>query len=113
MFHPFPLRKLSRVCLVSVVLALGKAAPVFAESSSEAPSVPIEIVPEWESVFSDYEAFETQPVLSWPRLNRRVAEIGGWRTYAMEPYEDEAAEAEPSEERHDNADHSGHSGGHP
>jgi hypothetical protein len=57
------------------------------------------VVPEWNSAFADYKRFETQPIKSWQQLNDRVGEIGGWRTYAMEAYEEEdSGETQPDHE---------------
>src|SRR5690606_12288143 len=63
-----------------------------ADDRSEPSTRPVEPSSQWQSAFADYDAFEAQPVLSWPMLNRRVGDIGGWRTYAMEPYVEKPAE---------------------
>ena len=41
----------------------------------------------YESAFEDYERYEESDGPDWRGANDRVGEIGGWRTYAREPYE--------------------------
>ncbi len=54
----------------------------------------------YETSLTSYQSFEDTSPIAWPTANQRVAEIGGWRTYARKAYEDrkrqslEAIEAE-------------------
>lgn len=54
----------------------------------------------YETSLTSYQSFEDTSAVAWPTANQRVAEIGGWRTYARRAYEDrkrqsrEATEAE-------------------
>ena len=45
----------------------------------------------YESAFDAYERYEESDGPDWRGANDRVGEIGGWRTYAREPYEGESA----------------------
>jgi hypothetical protein len=111
MIHATQRKRLYQLCLTGILLT-GVSPVVLAEDLPKDSTAADQAVPAWTSVFADYEAFETQPVLSWQALNKRVAEIGGWRTYAMEPYQDEGTEAEPPEHQRDLPEHGEHSGAH-
>ena len=78
-FHPL-------FALPSVVLVL--AWPVHAETPAQ------EL--EYESVFEGYQAYSAPEIQNWPKVNQLVEEIGGWRVYAREPYE-EKKEGKPTE----------------
>lgn len=110
MSYPCSIRAALRLCLGSLpgLVAFGALAEPSADHSTAA-SIQL---PQWESVFSTYQPFTDQPILSWQRLNDRVKEIGGWRTYAMEPYEDESSEAEQAPARSTAPDHTSHTGAH-
>jgi len=43
---------------------------------------------EYRSAFEDYQAYSDSEIQNWPKANQLVDEIGGWRVYAREPYED-------------------------
>jgi len=62
--------------LVSLALAL----PVHAQQAVQ------EL--EYRSVFEGYQAYSDPEIQNWPQANQLVDEIGGWRVYAREPYED-------------------------
>ncbi|MAM89837.1 MAG: hypothetical protein CME36_21260 [unclassified Hahellaceae] len=110
----------TRIVYGLCLLGLGAAGTVYAEESSvdsedscvcessahEGVSAhkSVAVIDNWKPVFADYEAFNEQPVLSWERLNERVGEIGGWRVYAMEPYEDDE-EMSSEEMPSDGGDH--------
>ncbi|ACU88858.1 conserved hypothetical protein [Desulfomicrobium baculatum DSM 4028] len=49
----------------------------------------------FESVFESYQPYRHQPVAPWQQSNKRVGEVGGWRTYAREAAESEGAETAP------------------
>lgn len=45
---------------------------------------------EYKSVFEGYRAYSDPEIQNWPKVNELVEEIGGWRVYAREPYENKA-----------------------
>ncbi len=45
---------------------------------------------EYRSAFEGYQAYSDSEIQNWPKANQLVDEIGGWRVYAREPYEDKA-----------------------
>jgi hypothetical protein len=61
-------------------LALILAMPVQAEPTAQ------EL--EYQSAFEGYQAYSDSEIQNWPKANQLVDEIGGWRVYAREPYED-------------------------
>lgn len=40
----------------------------------------------YQSPLNSYQVFREQPLQNWREANDLVGRIGGWRTYAMEPY---------------------------
>lgn len=59
---------------------------------------------DYKSAFEGYQAYSEPDIKNWPEVNQRVEEIGGWRVYAREPYEeqsseDKAAPAQPDPHR--------------
>ncbi|PAU66589.1 hypothetical protein BZL41_00725 [Pseudomonas sp. PIC25] len=65
-------------------------------------------VPEavYRSPLADYRRFEEPAeVADWRVTNDTVGRIGGWRSYAMEAYQEDAAEPEAGAESNG---HSGH-----
>lgn len=69
-------------------LALILAMPVQAEPTAQ------EL--DYKSVFEGYQAYSDPEIHNWPKANQLVEEIGGWRVYAREPYEDKAKD-EPAD----------------
>ena len=51
---------------------------------------------EYRSAFEGYQAYSDSEIQNWPKANQLVDEIGGWRVYAREPYEDKAKD-EPAD----------------
>lgn len=43
---------------------------------------------DYQSAFEGYQAYSDSEIQNWPKANQLVDEIGGWRVYAREPYED-------------------------
>ncbi|MCE2744282.1 MAG: hypothetical protein LW710_00055 [Burkholderiales bacterium] len=43
---------------------------------------------EYKSAFEGYKGYSDPEIQNWPKANQLVDEIGGWRVYAREPYED-------------------------
>lgn len=54
------------------------------------PNAPVPAA-RYRSPFSGYQAFTETPVAPWRETNDRVRERGGWRTYAREAREPDAA----------------------
>lgn len=47
---------------------------------------------QYHSVFAQYQLFNEQPVLPWREANDTVGKIGGWRFYAREASQPDAAD---------------------
>lgn len=45
---------------------------------------------EYQSAFEGYRPYNDPEIQNWPKVNQLVEEIGGWRVYAREPYENKA-----------------------
>jgi hypothetical protein len=70
--------------LVWVWLVLSPAAQSAEQQTPPAePAQPALAVP-----FDRYQNFRDEPVADWRKVNDRVNEIGGWRTYLREAYQD-------------------------
>lgn len=85
-----------------LALAAALLAPAaFAQTAPPAPqpgqntATPPIAPPPFVSAFSGYRAHMPEPVGSWPEANQRVRDIGGWRAYAREAAQPEAAEPGP------------------
>lgn len=52
----------------------------------------------YESVYDGYRAYDEADGPGWIESNRRVGEVGGWRTYAREIYEAQKAESAAAED---------------
>lgn len=74
---------------------------------------------QYRSVFTHYHLFNEQPVLPWREANDDVEKIGGWRFYAKEASQPDAADKsavpksepqmkQPAEPSSDAGSHSGH-----
>jgi hypothetical protein len=50
----------------------------------------------YQSPLKTYQGFSAQPLHNWREANELVGRIGGWRTYAQEPYAQEPWE-QPAE----------------
>lgn len=62
------------------LLLLGLAVPAYSESAAQTL--------EYQSAFEGYQAYSDSETQNWPKVNELVEEIGGWRVYAREPYEE-------------------------
>lgn len=51
----------------------------------------------YQSPLKAYQGFSEQPLHNWREANDLVGRIGGWRTYAQEPYTQEPGESPPAE----------------
>lgn len=61
----------------------GLALPVHAETVAQQEL-------EYQSAFEGYRPYNDPEIQNWPKVNQLVEEIGGWRVYAREPYENKA-----------------------
>lgn len=88
---------LGRVCAVLGLLALPAGAwampPDPLDAAAPAPAL------SYQSPLEHYQGWRDQPLESWREANELVGRIGGWRTYAQEPYLQQpyAAEAAPEQ----------------
>jgi hypothetical protein len=64
-------------------LALSPAAQAAEEKLSAEPAHPSLAPP-----FDQYRNFRDEPVADWRKVNDRVNEVGGWRTYLRESFQD-------------------------
>lgn len=85
------LRPVARLKKAHIALALMLSASFgFAQSTS-----PVETpTPSYRSVFSQYKAFDEQDVATWRKTNETVEKVGGWRVYAKEARQPDAAETQ-------------------
>lgn len=68
-----------------LTVSLSHAEPssgVYAPTQNNSESVAT--TPQYHSVFSQYQLFNEQPLLSWREANDVVGKIGGWRFYLKE-----------------------------
>ena len=88
---PIPVA-LRRICAVLGLLALPAGAwanepdPLDADASASSLT--------YQSPLARYQSWREQPLADWREANELVGRIGGWRTYAQEPYSEPPA-AEP------------------
>ena len=64
-------------------LALSPAIHAAEEKTAAEPARPALAAP-----FDQYQNFRDEPVRDWRQANDRVNEVGGWRTYLRESYQD-------------------------
>lgn len=62
------------------------------EAADPESAVPRLSVPEYRSPLSAYEPFEDADLKDWKEANDRVGEIGGWRVYSREPFEEDGTD---------------------
>jgi hypothetical protein len=115
--EPKTSQRRGRFDLELVLLALGWLLPAglllsislaHAQSSSETVSTvqnnTASVAPfiQYRSVFIQYQGFNEQPVLPWRETNDAVGKIGGWRFYAKEASQPDAADksTEPNSDSH-------------
>jgi hypothetical protein len=84
------------------LLLLASALPAHAEQAVQ------EL--EYRSVFEGYQAYADPEIQNWPKANQLVEEIGGWRVYAREPYENSAKD-KPTDSKEPAQPHSHQHGG--
>lgn len=93
MRYPFACRR-ALVCLALVALPVGAWAELPDPLDAEAATPALD----YRSPLSDYQGLDDEPMHNWREANELVGRIGGWRTYAQEPWEQQPAEpnVEPS-----------------
>lgn len=101
MGFPF-IRRQAFTCLVLLVLPLGSRAesPDPLDVQAATPAL------HYQSPLKAYQGFSEQPLHNWHEANELVGRIGGWRTYAQEPWE--SPPAEPAVEPSAKEQHHGH-----
>lgn len=81
-----------RTGVCALVLALGLPAPsasvALAQENFGAAAPKLK----YRSVFNQYQGFSEQPVAPWRGTNDAVEKIGGWRVYAREARQPDAAD---------------------
>jgi hypothetical protein len=77
----FP-RQQALACLV-LLLPIG----AWAELPDPLDSTAATMALDYQSPLKAYQGFREQPLQNWREANDLVGRIGGWRTYAMEPWE--------------------------
>jgi hypothetical protein len=100
---PHSLPRLAAVLLATTVASTGAQAQAAAtqpgKPSGDQPAYPSDN----PSAFAGFKPFGQTAVADWVQVNRRVAEVGGWRAYAQEaqapapaqPAQPAASAAEP------------------
>lgn len=83
---------LGRACALLGLLALPASVwavtPDPLDADAPSPALP------YQSPLEHYQGWQELPLESWREANELVGQIGGWRTYAQEPYNEPPA-AEP------------------
>ncbi|MFP6850813.1 MAG: hypothetical protein VCA57_19200 [Pseudomonas sp.] len=104
----FPLvRRPVFTCLALLMLPLRSWAELPDPLNSEAATAALH----YQSPLKAYQGFSEPPLSDWPEANALVGRIGGWRTYAQEPWEQPADNtAMPSAEPAATNPHSQHGG---
>lgn len=81
-----------RTVVGALALALGlpalSASVALAQENSAAAAPKLK----YRSVFNQYQAYSEQPVAPWRETNDAVEKIGGWRVYAREARQPDAAD---------------------
>jgi hypothetical protein len=85
---------LGRICALLGSLALPAGAwalpPDPLDAGAPAPQL------SYQSPLEHYQGWRDQPLESWREANELVGRIGGWRTYAQEPYSEPAQAEAPA-----------------
>jgi hypothetical protein len=80
------------VCLALLAASAGVWAGLPDPLDAEATTPALD----YQSPLSAYQGLADQPLQGWREANELVGRIGGWRTYAQEPWEQPAAADAPS-----------------
>lgn len=51
---------------------------------------------DYQSAFEGYQAYFEPDIQNWPKVNKEVGEIGGWRVYSREPYTEKSGDDKAS-----------------
>lgn len=90
----FPLiRRRAFACLASLVLPVGAWAELPDPLDAGAATSALH----YQSPLKAYQGFSEQPLHNWREANDLVGRIGGWRTYAQEPYSQDVPAPQPAE----------------
>lgn len=92
MHFPFA-RRQAFVCLALLVLPVGS----WAESPDPLDAQAVTPALHYQSPLKAYQVYSEQPLHNWREANDLVGRIGGWRSYAQEPYTQETLSQQPSE----------------
>lgn len=92
MRYPFACRR-TLVCLTLMALSLGAWAELPDPLDAEAATPALD----YQSPLNNYRGLGDEPMHNWREANELVGRIGGWRTYAQEPWEQPAEQQAPAE----------------
>ncbi|MNF81231.1 hypothetical protein D3C84_634940 [compost metagenome] len=81
------------VCLALLAVPAGVWAELADPLDAEAATPALD----YQSPLSAYQGLADEPPQDWREANELVGRIGGWRTYAQEPWEQPAAADAPNE----------------
>lgn len=90
----WPTRRALQSALVLITLGAmsAQAQPQAATTAPQAAAMSAEAALPYQSVFDAYQKFSDEPVAPWPQTNATVEKIGGWRVYAKEARQSDAAD---------------------
>ena len=83
---------LSALALLTLATSAAQAQPQAAATAPQATAMSAEAALPYQSVFGAYQKFSDEPVAPWPQTNATVEKIGGWRVYAKEARQPDAAD---------------------
>lgn len=92
------------VCLALLAVPAGVWAGLADPLDAEAATPALD----YQSPLNAYQGLADEPPQDWREANDLVGRIGGWRTYAQEPWEQPAAADAPSEPQAVPSPHSQH-----
>jgi hypothetical protein len=92
MRFPFAGRR-AFVCLALLMLPFSTWAELPDPLDAEAATPALD----YQSPLTDYRGLGDEPMHNWREANELVGRIGGWRTYAQEPWEQPATQDVPTE----------------
>ena len=95
------------VSLIALLLVLGtsvQATPskVIQEPQRSGSQIPADniwiVIPDYQSPLQSFRFYEYGETIDWKQANDTVREIGGWREYAREAYDQEMEERKKAQE---------------
>lgn len=81
----FARRAFACLCLLALPVSAWAELPDPLDAQAATPAV------HYQSPLKTYQGFSEQPLQDWREANELVGRIGGWRTYAQEPYTEEVS----------------------